>query len=140
MRMTMDRKLAHVGIAVKSLAASVPLFRTLFPQDRVDTEEVDDQGVRVAFLRAGQCTIELTEATRPESPIAKFIEKRGEGVHHLSFEVADLQAELDRLKTAGMRLIDERPRRGAGGCLIAFLHPSSTNGVLIELSQKPPEA
>jgi methylmalonyl-CoA/ethylmalonyl-CoA epimerase len=132
----MDRKLAHVGIAVKSLTASVPLFEKLFPQERVDTEEVADQGVRVAFLRAGPCTIELTEATRPESPIAKFIEKRGEGVHHLSFEVSDLQAELDRLKSAGVRLIDDRPRKGAGGCLIAFLHPSSTNGVLIELSQK----
>jgi methylmalonyl-CoA/ethylmalonyl-CoA epimerase len=135
----MDRKLSHVGIAVRSLAASVPLFEKLLPQERVDTEEVADQGVRVAFLRAGQCTIELTEATRPESAIAKFIEKRGEGVHHLSFEVADLQAELDRLKSAGMRLIDDRPRKGAGGCLIAFVHPSSTNGVLIELSQRQAE-
>jgi len=133
----MDRKLAHVGIAVKSIAASVPLFEKLFPQDHVAVEEVSDQGVRVAFFHAGACKLELTEATRPESPIAKFIEKRGEGVHHLSFEVEDLQAELDRLKSAGMRLIDERPRAGAGGCLIAFVHPSSTNGVLIELSQKP---
>jgi len=135
----MDRKLAHVGIAVKSIAASVPLFEKLFPQERVEVEEVADQGVRVAFLHAGPCKLELTEATRPESPIAKFIEKRGEGVHHLSFEVPDVQAELDRLRAAGFRLIDERPRKGAGGTLIAFLHPSSTNGVLIELSQKAPE-
>jgi methylmalonyl-CoA/ethylmalonyl-CoA epimerase len=135
----MDTKLSHVGIAVRSLAASVPLFETLLPQERVETEEVADQGVRVAFLRAGACTVELTEATRPDSPIAKFIEKRGEGVHHLSFEVADLMAELERLRIAGIRLIDERPRRGAGGSLIAFLHPSSTNGVLIELSQKGAE-
>ena len=133
----MDRKLAHVGIAVRSLAASVPLFEKLFPQDSVAIEEVADQGVKVAFFRAGPCTIELTEATRPDSAIAKFIGKRGEGVHHLSFEVDDLRAELDRLKAAGMTLIDERPRAGAGGCLIAFIHPSSTNGVLIELSQHP---
>jgi methylmalonyl-CoA/ethylmalonyl-CoA epimerase len=133
----MDRKLAHVGIAVKSIAASVPVFTKLFPQERVAIEEVADQGVKVAFIHAGPCKLELTEATRPDSPIAKFIEKRGEGVHHLSFEVEDLQAELDRLKAAGLRLIDERPRAGAGGCLIAFVHPSSAGGILIELSQKP---
>ena len=139
----MERKLNHVGIAVRSINASVPVFSALFPQERVEVEEVADQGVRVAFLRTGPCTLELTEATRPDSPVAKFIEKRGEGVHHLSFEVDDVQAELDRLRTAGVRLVDERPRRGAGGALIAFIHPSSTNGVLIELSQKiqkPPKA
>ena len=132
----MDRKLVHVGIAVKSLAGSVPIFSKLFPQDTVAVEEVADQGVKVAFFRTGECSVELTEAADPDSPIGKFIAKRGEGVHHLSFEVGDLQAELDRLRAEGFRLIDEKPRKGAGGYLIAFLHPSSTNGVLIELSQK----
>lgn len=139
----MEPKLNHVGIAVRSIDASVPVFSTLFPQDHVEVEDVADQGVRVAFLRTGPCTLELTEATSPDSPVAKFIEKRGEGVHHLSFEVEDVQVELDRLKAAGVRLVDEHPRRGAGGYLIAFVHPSSTNGVLIELSQKmksPPKA
>ena len=131
----MERKLSHVGIAVRSIEAAAGVFHRLFPQEAAPTEEVADQGVRVAFFRAGPCTLELTEATRPDSPIAKFIEKRGEGVHHLSFEVPDLEAELRRLKAAGVRLIDETPRPGAGGCRIAFLHPSSTNGVLIELSQ-----
>lgn len=134
----MDRKLVHVGIAVTSIAQSAPLFGKLLPQEeRPAVEEVADQGVRVAFFRAGPCTLELTESTKPDSPIAKFIAKRGEGVHHLSFEVEDLRAELDRLRSEGFRLVDERPRVGAGGCLVAFLHPSSTNGVLIEFSQKP---
>ena len=132
----MDRKLVHVGIAVRSLGDSVPLFSKLFPQESVKVEEGADQGVRVAFFRTGECSVELTEATNEHSPIGKFIAKRGEGVHHLSFEVEDLQAELDRLRSEGFRLIDERPRKGAGGYLIAFLHPSSTGGVLIELSQK----
>lgn len=132
----MERKLVHVGIAVNSLAESVPVYQKLFPQDDLRTEVVEDQRVKVAFFRTGACSVELTEATDPQSPIAKFIAKRGEGVHHLSFEVDDLQAELDRLRGEGLRLIDETPRPGAGGYLIAFLHPSSTNGVLIELSQK----
>ncbi len=135
----MEKKLAHVGIAVKSLEVSIPLYTQLFPQEKVGIEEVPDQGVRVAFFRTNNCSIELTEATTGSSPIAKFIGKRGEGVHHLSFEVDDLAAELARLAAAGLRLIDDKPRIGAGGCLIAFLHPSSTNGVLIELCQKPGE-
>ncbi|HLB01169.1 MAG TPA: methylmalonyl-CoA epimerase [Bacteroidota bacterium] len=136
----MKTQLVHVGIAVKSLAASVPVYSALFPQDRVGIEEVPDQGVRVAFFRTGSCSLELTEATEDTSPIRKFIDKRGEGVHHLSFEVPDIGAELGRLQAAGFRLIDEKPRIGAGGCLVVFIHPSSTNGVLIELSQKPGDA
>jgi len=132
----MEKKLAHIGIAVKSLDAAIPLYSKLFPQEKVEIEEVPDQGVRVAFFRTGECSVELTEATSDTSPIGKFIGKRGEGVHHLSFEVPDLGAELRRLADEGFRLIDEKPRRGAGGALIAFLHPSSTNGVLIELCQK----
>lgn len=136
--MTMKRSLVHVGVAVKSLREAVPLWTKLVPQGEVEIEEVGDQGVRVAFLRTGACSVELTEATREDSPIGKFIARRGEGVHHLSFEVEDLRAELARLKTEGFRLIDEEPRVGVGGCLIAFLHPSSTGGVLIEISQKAP--
>ncbi len=132
----MDRKLVHVGIAVRSLADSIPIYKKLFPQDDVRTEEVADQGVNVAFFRTGSCSVELTEATDPQSPIGRFLARRGEGVHHLSFEVDDLQGELDRLRGEGFRLIDEKPRMGAGGYRIAFLHPSSTNGVLIELSEK----
>ena len=132
----MDRKLVHVGIAVKSLADSVSVYKKLFPQDDVRIEDVADQRVKVAFFRTGACSVELTEATDPHSPIGKFIARRGEGVHHLSFEVDDLQAELDRLRGEGFRLIDEQPRMGAGGYRIAFLHPASTSGVLIELSEK----
>lgn len=132
----MDRKLVHVGIAVKSLADSVSVYKKLFPQDDVRIEDVADQRVKVAFFRTGACSVELTEATDPQSPIGKFIARRGEGVHHLSFEVDDLQAELDRLRGEGFRLIDEQPRMGAGGYRIAFLHPASTSGVLIELSEK----
>ncbi|MHC4779577.1 MAG: methylmalonyl-CoA epimerase [Planctomycetota bacterium] len=133
----MERKLVHVGIAVKSLEAAVPVYSKLFPPDgEVEVEEVGDQGVRVAFFRTGSGSLELTEATTESSPIAKYLGKRGEGIHHISFEVTDLQQELDRLKADGFRLIDETPREGAGGCLVAFIHPSSTHGVLIELSQK----
>jgi len=135
----MQKKLAHIGIAVKSLAASVPVYSKLFPVEEVEIEEVRDQGVRVAFFKAENCSLELTEATTDTSPVGKFIDKRGEGVHHLSFEVDDLEAELGRLSADGFKLIDEKPRAGAGGALIAFLHPSSTNGVLIELCQKPGE-
>lgn len=132
----MFRKLLHIGIAVKNLDASVELFSRLFNNDDVQREAVDDQQVNIAFLHVGETQIELTEATAPESPIARFIEKRGEGVHHLSFEVDDIRAELRRLEQAGFQLIDKEPRRGADGYWVAFLHPKSTNGVLVEISQK----
>ncbi len=129
-------KLTHAGIAVKNLEDATKIFSKLFNIEHIPTEEVADQKVRVGFCHVGDASVELTEATSPDSPIAKFIEKRGEGVHHLSFEVDDLEIELARLKGEGFQLIDEKPRVGAGGYLIAFLHPKSTNGVLIELSQK----
>lgn len=129
-------KLSHAGIAVKDLNSSIKLFSKLFNIQHIPTEEVTDQKVRVGFCYVGDASIELTEATSPDSPIAKFIEKRGEGVHHLSFEVDDIVSEMARMKNEGFELIDETPRIGAGGYLIAFLHPKSTNGVLIELSQK----
>ncbi len=132
----MIKKLSHVGVAIKNLEESISLYSKLFQIKNISTEEVKDQRVRVAFFNIDGTSIELTEATSPDSPIAKFIEKRGEGVHHLSFEVDDITAELARLKAEGFQLIDEQPRRGAGGYWIAFLHPKSTSGVLIEISQK----
>jgi methylmalonyl-CoA/ethylmalonyl-CoA epimerase len=131
-------RISHLGIAVKDLAASEALFRTLLGDENVHHESVDDQGVNIASLQVGESVIELTEASRPDSPIAGFLEKRGEGIHHLAIEVDDVQQELDRLKAAGIKLIDEHPRPGAHNMLIAFLHPKSTNGVLIELCQKQP--
>ena len=132
----MITKLTHVGVAVNSLEDSVGLFSKLFQVDRFEKETVASQHVRLALFHVGEASIELSEASDPRSPIAKFIDKRGEGVHHLSFEVDDIGVELARLKAAGFQLIDEKPRVGAGGRLIAFIHPKSTNGVLIELSQK----
>ena len=132
----MIKKFSHVGVAVKDLEKSTEIFSRLFGVKSVETEEVADQRVRLAFFRVGDTSVELTEATSDDSPIAKFIEKRGEGVHHLSFEVDDIRTELKRLKAEGFILIDEEPRRGAGGYWIAFLHPKSTNGVLVEISEK----
>ena len=129
-------KLSHVGVAVTNLEQSTRLFAKLLQNENIEQEEVKDQHVKVGLIRLGGTSIELTEATAPESPIAKFIQKRGEGVHHLSFEVDDIREELARLRREGFQLIDEQPRRGAGGHWIAFLHPKSTNGVLIEISQK----
>jgi methylmalonyl-CoA/ethylmalonyl-CoA epimerase len=132
----MLKKIAHIGVAVKSLEASTETFSKLLNAKEVITEEVPEQKVRLAFFHIGDMSIELTESTSPDSPISKFIEKRGEGVHHVSFEVDDIHAEFARLKADGFQLIDEQPRIGAGGYWIAFVHPKSTNGVLIEISQK----
>ena len=131
-----QKKLVHVGVAVSDLDASVVTFSRLLGITDVPTETVADQRVRLAFFHTGGASIELTEPTSPESPIAKFIAKRGAGVHHLSFEVPDIRAELARLKAEGFQLIDEEPRKGAGGYWIAFVHPKSANGVLVEISQK----
>lgn len=132
----MQKKLVHVGVAVSDLDASVATFSRLLGITDVPTETVADQRVRLAFFHTAGASIELTEPTSPDSPIARFIAKRGEGVHHLSFEVPDIRAELARLKAEGFQLIDEEPRKGAGGYWIAFVHPKSANGVLIEISQK----
>ena len=132
----MTRKISHLGIAVKDLAASEQLFRKLLGAEDVHHEEVGDQGVRIASFKVGESIIELTEATRPDSAIAKFIDKRGEGIHHIAIEVDDVAAELTRLKSEGIQLIDETPKPGAHEMLIAFLHPKSTNGVLVELCQR----
>ena len=132
----MYKRLTHIGVAVKNLATAGPLFAALFGQEADHTEEVVEQKVRAMFFRIGEGGIELLEPTAEDSPVAKFIQKRGEGVHHLSFEVDDIEAEMVRLKADGFELIDAVPRSGADGFRIAFLHPKSTNGVLIEISEK----
>lgn len=128
-------KLEHLGIAVKSLNDSVPVFEKIFNKKATDIEEVSEQKVRVCKIKLENCDIEILEPTDPESPIAKFIEKRGEGIQHVSFEVSDIKQSLSELKDGGVRLINEEPRTGAEGMLIAFLHPKSTAGILMELAQ-----
>lgn len=125
----------HIGIAVRSLKEQASIYAGTLGLTSEDEDEVAEQGVRVAFYEAGGTHIELLEPTRDDSPIARFIEARGEGMHHIALTVADLPAALAQLKAAGVRLIDETPRRGARGLPIAFLHPKATGGVLIELCQ-----
>ena len=132
----MTKRISHLGIAVKDLPASEALFKKLLGDDHVHHEEVEDQGVSIASFKVGETIIELTASTRADSAIAKFIEKRGEGIHHLALEVDDVASELARLKSEGIQLIDDAPKLGAHEMLIAFLHPKSTNGVLVELCQK----
>ena len=132
----MFNKVSHIGIAVKDLQASMDLFGRLFGKQPDHIEDVPDQKVKTAIFTLGTSSIELTQATDSSSPVTKFLEKRGEGVHHVSFVVDDIERELVRLKGAGFQLIDERPRVGADGYVVAFLHPQSTNGVLIEICQK----
>ena len=127
----------HIGIAVKDLDASKELFGKIFGVNNFHTETVADQKVNVASFKVGEVLIELTSPTDPESPIAKFIEKKGEGIHHVAFETGNVEAELARLSGDGIKLIDEKPRPGAHGKMIAFLHPKSTNGVLMEVCQDP---
>jgi methylmalonyl-CoA/ethylmalonyl-CoA epimerase len=127
-------KLDHIGIAVKSLDAA-KIYQDL-GLDVQHIETVETQRVKTAFLSVGDSNLELLEPTSPESPIAKFIEKRGEGIHHICLRVDDIEAHLARLKDAGYRLINEAPVPGAHGCRVAFLHPAAGNGVLIELSEK----
>ena len=129
-------KISHIGIAVKDIRASSTLFQSLFGKEPDHAEDLPDHKVRTAMFRVGDSAIELTQALDPESPIAKFIENRGEGVHHVSFIVDDIDKELARLRAEGFQLIDEQSRPGADGYRVAFLHPKSTNGVLIEISQK----
>ena len=126
----------HIGIAVKSLQSSNPIFALLFGKEPYKSETVESESVTTSFFMLGESKIELLEATNPESPIAKFIEKRGEGIHHIAFEVEDIAAEMKRLKAAGVRLLNEAPKAGADNKLICFLHPKDTNGVLVELCQE----
>ncbi|MDR1680868.1 MAG: methylmalonyl-CoA epimerase [Prevotellaceae bacterium] len=125
----------HIGIAVKSLNDAIPFYENVLGLTCYNIEEVADQKVKTAFFMIGQTKIELLEPTAPESPIAKFIEKRGEGIHHIAFATNGLQASLDELAGKGVQLLDKNPRKGAEGLNIAFLHPKSTIGVLMELCQ-----
>ena len=131
----MFKKINHIGIAVKSLDDALSVFQDTLGMTCVGIEEVEDQKVRVACLPVGESEIELLESTSPEGNIARFIEKRGEGIHHIAFEVDNLEAVLEDLKKKGVQLIDQKPRIGAGGIKIAFLHPKSSNGVLVELCE-----
>jgi len=127
------QKVEHIGIAVKSLSSSVPLFEKLLNTSCFKTETVEKEKVNTAFFRQGETKIELLESTDPDGVIAKFIEKKGEGLHHIAFEVADIEAEMERLKNEGFALLQDKPKKGADNKLICFLHPKHTNGVLIEL-------
>jgi methylmalonyl-CoA/ethylmalonyl-CoA epimerase len=128
-------KIEHLGIAVKSLETSNALFEKLLGTPQYKMEEVASEGVLTSFFKMGDSKIELLEATREDSPIAKFIEKRGEGIHHIAFEVADIYAEMKRMQDEGFTLLNAEPKHGADNKLVCFLHPKNTNGVLIELCQ-----
>jgi methylmalonyl-CoA/ethylmalonyl-CoA epimerase len=132
----MLKKPEHIGIAVKSIEASNALFTKLFGKSFYKTESVPSENVTTSFFMLGETKIELLEASDPESAIAKFIEKKGEGIHHLAFDVEDIHAEMKRLQEEGFELIHKEPKKGADNKLICFLHPKSTNGVLIELCQE----
>lgn len=125
----------HLGIAVNNLENAIALYENVFGLKCYNIEEVSDQKVRTAFLMIGDTKIELLESTDPEGPIGKFIEKRGEGIHHIAFAVRDIEAHLKHAEEQGVRLIDLKPRKGAEGLDIAFLHPKSTTGVLIEICE-----
>ena len=129
-------KIEHIGIAVKNLEASNAVFSALFGKAHYKTEEVESEGVKTSFFDVGPNKIELLQATNPESPIAKFIAKKGEGIHHIAFAVSDIRKEISRLKKEGFTVLNEVPKLGADNKLVAFLHPKSTNGVLIELCQE----
>lgn len=132
-------KIDHLGIATNSLDEALKFWRDALGLELMDIETVEDQKVKVAMLPVGEPRIELLEATSDDSPISKFLQKRGGGLHHIAVRVDDIRATLSRLKESGARLIDEEPRIGAGGCLVAFVHPSSANGVLLELVQHEKE-
>lgn len=129
-------KIEHIGIAVKNLETSNLVFEKIFGTPPYKTEKVASEGVNTSFFRNGPNKIELLEATDPESPIAKFLEKKGEGIHHIAFDVDDIISEIERLKNEGFTVLNETPKKGADNKLVAFLHPKSTNGVLIELCQE----
>ena len=129
----MEMKIEHIGIATHKIDDALGFWRDALGLRVVETEEVAEQGVRVAMLPVGEPRVELLEPTSEASPVAKFLAKRGPGIHHIAVRVDDIRATLRRLKEQGMRLIDEAPRVGAGGCLVAFVHPSAAGGVLLEL-------
>ena len=132
----MIEKIDHIGIAVRSIKKTSELLSNILGLKVAGEEIVEEQKVKVAFLPLGDSELELLESTSPEGPIARFIEKKGEGIQHIAFRVNNIEEVLEKLKKGGVRLIDEKPRYGAGGAKIAFLHPKDTNGILIELSER----
>lgn len=132
------KKIEHIGIAVKDLEFSNELYAKLFGKPHYKIEKVESEGVRTSFFDVGDNKIELLEATKIDSPIAKFIDKRGEGIHHIAFAVDDITSEINRLKSEGFVVLNDQPKKGADNKLVVFLHPKSTNGVLIELCQEIP--
>ena len=136
----MIRRIQHIGIAVRSLREAIPFYRDVLGLELVGTEEVADQKIRAAVFRVGESTIEVIESTAPDGPVGKFLEKNGEGIHHVAFAVDNVQEQLGRASEAGVRLIHEVPIEGAGGKLVAFLHPKSTFGVLTEFCAPAGEA
>ena len=132
-------KIDHIGIATRGIEESLGFWRDALGLEVKHTETVEEQGVRVAMLPVGEPRVELLEPTGPDTPVAKFLEKRGPGIHHIAVRVADIRAALARLKSEGARLIDEEPRVGAGGCLVAFVHPAASGGVLLELVEQTNE-
>jgi methylmalonyl-CoA/ethylmalonyl-CoA epimerase len=130
------RKVEHIGIAVKSLDISIPLFEKLLNTNCYKTELVEAEQVNTAFFKTGETKLELLESTAAEGVIAKYIDKKGEGVHHIAFDVDDIEAEMKRLQLEGFVLLNEKPKHGADNKLVCFLHPKGTNGVLIELCQE----
>ncbi|MEZ7930938.1 MAG: methylmalonyl-CoA epimerase [Flavobacteriales bacterium] len=129
-------KIEHIGIAVKDIEKSNALFSSLFNKEPYKQEEVKSENVITSFFETGESKIELLQATHEDSAIAKFIKKKGEGIHHIAFDVTDIHAELERLEKEGFKIISKEPKKGADNKLVAFLHPKSTNGVLIELCQE----
>lgn len=126
-------KIEHLGIAVKQLSESIPLFEQLLNTPCYKTETVESEGVNTAFFQLSESKIELLEATKEDSPIAKFIDRKGAGIHHIAFEVENIEAEMKRLQALGFELLNETPKAGADNKLVCFLHPKTTNGVLVEL-------
>lgn len=129
-------KISHLGIATKGIDEALKFWQDALGLENVHTETVEEQKVRVAMLPIGETNVELLEPTAEDSPIQKFLDKRGGGIHHIAVEVENIEESLAKLKAEGARLIDEKPRVGAGNCLIAFVHPATTGGVLLELVQK----
>ena len=130
------RKIEHIGIAVNNIADAAKTYELLLNTHVYKVEDVESEGVKTAFLQSGPNKIELLESTSNDSPITKFIEKRGEGIHHIAFDVEDIEAEMQRLKGEGFMLLNDKPKVGADNKLVCFIHPKSTNGVLIELCQE----
>ncbi|MBB6325156.1 methylmalonyl-CoA/ethylmalonyl-CoA epimerase [Algoriphagus iocasae] len=130
------RKIEHIGIAVADLEKSSALFARLLGKEHFKTELVEGEGVETSFFQLGETKVELLQATREDSPIAKYIDRKSEGVHHIAFDVEDIQAEVERLKAEGFEILNETPKLGADNKLVVFLHPRSTNGVLVELCQE----